>query len=164
LSAPASGKSWDAKIRDFVSHWLHPSNHSFQRLDEIHEAHDTRSRLITFELQLIEFVELLANAQDYGITAGRQAKFESIKHQLAKGYQSLRPFLLAYIRFDIEDERMGLRTIGAGTDAFEAIWVAGSLQSFLDSDDVFFRDRVARANDAMRDYTEHLHCLLETSV
>ena len=164
MPSPLSGKTLEAKIRDMFSYWFHSGDHHFQRLDEIHEAHDTQSRLITFELQLNELAQLLSNVQTYGMTMGKEAKFESLKHQLAKGYQALRPFLLAYIRLDIEDERIGLRTIGVGTDAFEAIWVAHSLQSVLDSDDVFFRDRVARANHAIRDYTEHLLCLLETSI
>ena len=88
----------------------------------------------------------------------------SLKQQLISSYRELRPFLLAYLRFDLEDERIGLRTLGIGTDAFEASWVADSLKSFVESDDVFLRDRVARANEAIKDYTEHLHCLLETRV
>lgn len=154
----------DVSLWDAITNWL-TAGDKFQQIDEIHEAHGTQSRLISFQLRLTELVELLAEAQDYGIaSSGQQAKYESLKHRLARGYLDLRPFLLAYIRFDLEDERVGLRTIGAGTDAFEALWVAPNLQSFVDSDDVFFRDRVARANDAVRDYTEHLHCLLETRV
>lgn len=154
----------DRGVWETLSSWFQFREIRHQNIDEIHEAHDTQARLISFELRFAEFVEILATAQEYGVTFGNQARYETLRHQLAKSYISLRPFLLAYIKFDVEDERVGIRTVGAGTDAFEAIWVAPNLQSFIDSHDVFFRDRVGRANDALRDYNEHLHCLLETSI
>ena len=154
----------DAAIRAFATHWFPSNDSDYRQIDEVHEARETQTRLIVFELQFAEFVELLGNALKYGPTNGANAKYNALKPHLKYQYLELRPFLLAYIRLDVEDERIGLRTLGAGTDAFEAIWVAPTLQSFLDSHDVFFRDRVARANDAIRDYTEHLHCLLETPV
>jgi hypothetical protein len=137
---------------------------NFRTIDEIHEARGTQGKLISFDLRFRDLVELMASAQRYGVTNGGNAQYLSLKRQVSTQYKELRPFLLAFIRFDIEDERMGLRTIGVGTDAFEAIWVAASLDDFVISDDVFFRDRVARAKLAIRDYTEHLHCLLETRV
>lgn len=136
----------------------------FRPTDEIHEAKQTQAQLVRFELHLTEIAELMILTQRFGPSHSSQAKYESLRKNLIDLYTSLRPFLLAYLRFDLEDERVGLRTIGRGTDAFQAIWVWESLSDFLTSDDVFFRDRVARAKDAIRDYTEHLHCLLETRV
>ena len=152
----------DAKIWNFLSRFFDTGSESFRQIDEIHEAELTQSNLIEFELHFTELVELMERAQHYGPAVGAAAKYLSIKQNLSASYQDLRPFLIAYIRFDVEDERVGLRTLGKGTDAFEAIWIAENLQSFINSEDVFFRDRVARAYDAIRDYTEHLYCLLET--
>ena len=136
----------------------------FRPTDDIHEAKQTQTHLVKFELHLTEIAELMVLTQRFGPSNSSQAKYESLRNNLIDLYTKLRPFLLAYLRFDLEDERVGLRTIGSGTDAFQAIWVWESLSGFLTSDDVFFRDRVARAQDAIRDYTEHLHCLLETRV
>ena len=132
--------------------------------EDIHEVNQTQTKLISFELSFVEIVELMEEAQRYGISNGSNSRYESLKQSLSGSYRDLRPFLLAYLRLDIEDERIGLRTLGHGTDAFEAIWAYGSLQEFVHADDVFFRDRVARALDAIKDYTEHLHCLFETRV
>lgn len=152
----------DSAIRGIFSSWFNLVDNEFQGTDEVHRAKKTQAKLISFELLFFEVVELLAGAQKYGSTHGSEAKYESLRSQLQVTYTELRPFLLAYLRLDLEDERLGIRTIGRGTDAFEATWVAPTLQSFVDSDDVFFRDRVGRAYEAIRDYTEHLHCLLET--
>jgi hypothetical protein len=152
----------DLAIRGLLSNWFNSTEDKFQGIGEVHEAKMTQTKLISFELNFHEIVELLAGAQKYGSTNGSEAKYNSLRLMLKDAYTDLRPFLLAYLRLDIEDERVGIRTIGIGTDAFEATWVAPSLQSFVESDDVFFRDRVGRAYEAIRDYTEHLHCLLET--
>ncbi len=154
----------DAKIWNFISRFFESGLESFRQVSELHEAAQTQSNLIGFELHFTELVEMMVHAQRYGAAAGATSKYLSLKQELSITYQDLRPFLIAYIRFDVEDERIGLRTLGHGTDAFEAIWVAENLQKFIDSDDVFFRDRVARAYDAITDYTEHLYCLLETRV
>lgn len=154
----------ESAIKNLLSHWFNSTDGDFQGTAEVHEAKSTQSKLISFELHFIELVELMDLAQRCGTTAGSNAQYISLRSKLNIAYQDLRPFLLAYLRFDIEDERVGLRTVGHGTDAFEAIWVHSCLTDFVESDDVFFRDRVGRASDAVRDYTEHLHCLLETRV
>ena len=154
----------DASIWTQITQWIGLNIPNYRQVDEIHEVRETHLKLVTFELNFLEFVELIVATTEENLTSGRQSKYLALKHQLAKAYLDLRPFLLAYIRFDIEDERVGMRTTGFGTDAFEAIWVAPSLPAFIESRDVFFRDRVGRANHAIKDYTEHLHCLLETRV
>ena len=136
----------------------------FQLTEDIHEVNQTQTKLISFELNFVELVELMEQSQRYGISNGDNSRYGSLKQFLSGTYRDLRPFLLAYLRLDIEDERIGLRTLGHGTDAFEAIWAYESLQDFVETHDVFFRDRVARALDAIKDYTEHLHCLIETRV
>ncbi len=154
----------DHALRELLAQWFNSDGGDFQGANEIHQARKTQTKLISFTLRFSEFSELLLNSQRYGTTNGTEAQYVSLKQQLISSYRELRPFLLAYLRFDLEDERIGLRTLGIGTDAFEASWVTDSLKSFVESDDVFLRDRVARANDAINDYTEHLHCLLETRV
>jgi hypothetical protein len=154
----------DHALRELLAQWFNSEGGDFQGANEIHDNRKTQTKLISFALQFVEFSELLLNSQRYGTTYGTEAKYGSLKQQLVSNYAGLRPFLLAYLRFDLEDERIGLRTLGIGTDAFEASWVADSLKAFVESDDVFLRDRVARANEAINDYTEHLHCLLETRV
>ncbi len=149
----------DHALRELLTQWFNSEGGDFQGANDIHQARKTQTKLISFTLRFSEFSELLLNSQRYGTTNGTEAKYVSLKQQLVSSYQDLRPFLLAYLRFDLEDERIGI-----GTDAFEASWVADNLKSFVESDDVFLRDRVARANDAINDYTEHLHCLLETRV
>jgi hypothetical protein len=147
-----------------LANWFNSEDGDFQGIAEVHEAKQTQSKVISFELRFAELTELMSKAQRFGTSNGAQFQYEALRLQLSKMYLELRPFLLAFLRFDLEDERVGLRTAGHGTDAFEATWVHPTLQSFVDSDDVFFRDRVARANDAVKDYTEHLLCLLETRV
>jgi hypothetical protein len=154
----------NAKLRELLSILFDLRGDGFQLTEDVHEVNQTQTKLISFELNFVEMVELMEQSQRHGISNGSNSRYSSLKQSLSDTYGDLRPFLLAYLRLDIEDERVGLRTLGHGTDAFEAIWAYESLQEFVDSDDVFFRDRVARALDAIKDYTEHLHCLFETRV
>lgn len=149
------------KITSFI---IELWNDPFRHIDEISDSHAMQSKLISFERQFEEFVELLDNAQRYGPTQNGQTQYQARKEILAMTYTSLRPFLIAYLRFDLEDERVGLRVLGQGTDAFQATWAYASLHHFVDSDDVFFRDRVGRAKDALKYYNDHLHSLSELAL
>ncbi|MBI1333198.1 MAG: hypothetical protein JST12_06130 [Armatimonadetes bacterium] len=110
-----------------------------------------------------EFVEMLAGAQSYGPKFGSEARYKALKVAMEDRYRDLRPFLIAFLRFDVEDEKVGLRLLGSGTDAFQALWAQQTLAAFVESDDVFFRDRVARARDALAYYNDHLQYLGEAA-
>lgn len=116
-----------------------------------------------FELAYLELVVLLTESQRYGPRAGSERRYGELRATLGASYQDLRPFLMAFLRFDVEDERIGLLYGGKGSDAFEATWAAPSLQEFVTSDDVFFADRIARAQDALKYYNDHLHYLGEAA-
>jgi hypothetical protein len=143
---------------------LNSDHNEFITINQIHPTSQTKARLNEFEQVFAGFTDLLLNAQQYGPDCGAIQMFPLLQSQLQGEYCTLKPFLLAYLQIDPQDQFVGLRTLGTPTDAFEATWIAPSLKSFVDSDDVFFRDRVARAKAAIKDYTEHLHCLLETRV
>ena len=136
----------------------------FTRIDEIHDCHDTLARLNAFEIELYEISVLLNNSTIEGLTPGGEMRYSHLKSRLMKSYLTIRPYLLAYLRLDVEDKKVGRRTTGLETDTFEAIWVYPKIESFIEAHDVFFRDRVSRALQAISDYNEHLHCLLETRV
>ena len=50
-------------IRELLSFWFDSGEENFRHVDEIHEAHETQSKLSSFKLNFGEFVELLADAQ-----------------------------------------------------------------------------------------------------
>ena len=155
----------DAKQRFLqISSVLHELwNDPFQHVHEASVGVDSQHKLFAFQRDFDEFIELLSDAQRYGPRVGSERKYSALKDSLGVQYQDLRPFLIAFLRFDTEDEKVGINYIGMGTDAFQALWSAPSLQTFVEDDDVFFGDRVARATDALKYYNDHLHYLGEAA-
>ncbi len=156
-------KEAKVKFRHITNVLLHLWNSPFGQIEDYSDREDSQGKLIRFEAEFGDFVDFLAYVQRYGPTSSSERKYQMQKTLLIENYKGLRPFLLAYLRYDVEDERIGLQFLGAGTDAFEATWAAPSLNAFLESDDVFFVDRVARASEALKYYNDHLHCLGEAA-
>lgn len=138
-------------------------NDPFRHVHEASAGSCNQGQLIAFQRDYEELVEMLFEAQRYGPNTGNERRYMRLKDTLASQYQDLRPFLIAFLRFDVHDEKVGIVHGGMGADAFQATWAAASLQSFVASDDVFFSDRVTRAQDALKYYNDHLHCLGEAA-
>ena len=138
-------------------------NDPFRHVREASADMDNRAKIIKFSRGLEELVDLLWDCQQYGPKSVSEQRYQALRESLGAQYKDLRPFLIADLRFDVEDERVGLIYLGRGSDAFEAIWAVPSLRTFAEADDVFFNDRVARAKDALDYYNDHLHCLAEAA-
>lgn len=156
-------KEAKSKLRHITNVLLHLWTTPFGQVEDYSDPKESQTKLIRFEVAFVDFVEFLANVQRYGPTSSSERKYQMQKMILAESYKDLRPFLLAFLRYDVEDERIGLRFLGFGTDAFEATWASPSLNDFLENHDVFFTDRVGRASEALKYYNDHLHCLGEAA-
>lgn len=151
------------KLRHITNVLFHLWTAPFGQIEDYSNPKESQGKLIRFEVAFVDFVEFLASVQRYGPTSSSERKYQMQKMSLVESYKDLRPFLLAFLRYDVEDERIGLRFLGFGTDAFEATWAAPSLNDFLENHDVFFTDRVGRTSEALKYYNDHLHCLGEAA-
>ncbi len=121
----------------------------------------SQSSLNEFASDYAELAELMLAATIVAPTDETEFQYKRLVIQLKLRYLELRPFLLAFLRFDVQDEVIGIHYHGVGGDAFEATWAPPNLEQFARSNDVFFRDRVGRALDSLKYYNDHLTVLNE---
>jgi hypothetical protein len=122
-----------------------------QRLDRLQNFRDG------FELM----VSVLVEAINYGPTPKLENDYAALGVVLRQEYEMVRPFVLAYLRVDSVDEGFGIRVRGKGSDAFECLWVAASLQDFLNVVDRSFDARITRSREALALYGDHLRYLVD---
>ena len=121
---------------------------------------ERQATLVEFYDRYEETVELLLDAAQFGPNAAMEAKYQRLKAYMTESYPVIRPFALAYLRLSVEDEAFGFSVAGRGTDAFETLTVAESLESVLAHDDGEMISRITRTREALTLYGEHLRYLI----
>jgi len=121
------------------------------------ERHDA---LITFYSHYESLVEILCNAANLGAMEKLEERYAQERQWMRANYPDLRPILLAYLRFDVSDSQQIKELQGEYGDAFEALFAADNLESFLKADDGNMIDRIMRTRDALSLCGEHLRRLV----
>lgn len=119
-----------------------------------------QAELLSFYDHFEELVEVLVSAAQYGATPKLEQRYSAAKAWMDAHYQLVRPYVVAYLLFDPEDSEQSLRLEGHSGDAFEALFAAPDLDSFLRADDGKMISRIMRAREALNLYGEHLRYLL----
>lgn len=118
-----------------------------------------RHELLDFYAHYEELIELLADAAQYGPTPKLESDYQRLRGTLQRGYQRIRCFVVAFLKYSPEDAQIGVGLWGRSADAFEALTAAATLRSFLRSDDGCLLSRISRTRDALNRYGDHLHRL-----
>lgn len=121
------------------------------------ERHDA---LISFYSHYESLVEILCNAANLGATEKLEERYAEERAWMKAHFPDLRPVLLAYLRFDVSDTLQIKELEGEYGDAFEALFAAKNLDTFLRADDGHMIDRIMRTRDALSLCGEHLRRLV----
>lgn len=140
---------------DWGSEW---HNRIYERLGKPvpRSLEDQRELLIEFYEQFEEICDLLCNAAHHGQGTPWQAQYARLRVAMAQIYPRLRPRLIAHLTWDSSDTRFGLRCVGRPTDAFEALFVAPTLDEVLQADQGDLMDRLDRTRSALYRYADYL--------
>ncbi len=116
--------------------------------------------LILFYDRYETLVETLCDAAQYGPDARHEARYQELRTWMQAAYPALRKFVSAYLRYDPCDAARSLDLHGTGSDAFEALFAASTLEDFLRSDDGKMIERIDRTREALGKYADHLRQLI----
>ena len=117
-----------------------------------------RSRLVArFQEKFDEFVELLCDAAQGGVTPVLDANYIQLRRTLRDSYPTLKPFMGAFLRSSDDDDEYHLNHGQA--DAFEALFAPADLSEFLEFDDGKAISRITRTREALTLYGEHMRQL-----
>lgn len=123
-------------------------------------ARERHDQLIAFYSHYESLVEILCNAANLGATEKLEERYAREREWMKANYPDMRPFLLAYLRFDVADTTQNKELQGEFGDAFEALYAAKNLDVFLKADDGGMIDRIMRTRDALSLCGEHLRRLV----
>lgn len=123
-------------------------------------ARERHDQLISFYSHYETLVEILCNAANLGATPKLEERYAHEREWMCANYGEMRPFLIAYLRFDVSDTMQIKELEGAYGDAFEALYAAPDLQTFLRVDDGNMIDRIIRTRDALSLCGDHLRRLV----
>lgn len=123
-------------------------------------ARERHAQLIDFYTHYETLVEILCNAANLGATEKLDDRYRMERGWMKANYAEVRPFLLAYLRFDVADAKQQKELQGEYGDAFEALFAAENLSMFLRADDGHMIDRIMRTRDALNLCGEHLRRLV----
>lgn len=112
--------------------------------------------LIDFYERYEDLVAALCDAARYGPNIVLDRRYSDARAQMRAGFPALRPFLLSYLDFHVDDAEAGLKLCGRPLDAFEALTAAFDLQEFFAMDDGNMISRITRTREALNRYGEHL--------
>lgn len=108
--------------------------------------------LIRFYQEYETLVETICDAAQYGPTPKLETSYQREREWMLKNYGDIRRYVVAYLRFEVEDAEQG-------GDAFEALFSADNLEMFLKSDDGNMISRIMRTREALTLYGDHLRQL-----
>lgn len=113
---------------------------------------ERQHELIRFYHEYETLVETVCDAAQYGPTSKLETAYAGERKWMLENYASVRKYVVAYLRFDVED-------VAQGGDAFEALFMAENLDAFLKSDDGNMISRIMRTREALTLYGDHLRQL-----
>jgi hypothetical protein len=76
-------------------------------------------------------------------------------------YFFVRPYVVAYLQLDSEDEEQSITLQGHAADAFQTLYAAPDLGTLLGSDTGNMISRIVRTREALNVYAEHLRQLID---
>lgn len=120
---------------------------------------ERQEELVRFYEQYEELVETLCDSAQYGPTPKLERSYAAHREWMMSFYPTVRPFVIAFLRRDPEDDAFGMAAAQHETDAFEALVVAEDLGQFLQIDDGGMISRITRTREALNMYGEHLRQL-----
>ena len=120
---------------------------------------ERQADLLSFYAQYERLVETICDGAQYGPEPKLQTGYSELQEWMQSNYPRLRRYVTAYLQYDTEDARQGLRLHGMSCDAFEALYAAPTLDEFLRGDDGMMISRIMRTRDALNLYGEHLRQL-----
>jgi len=113
---------------------------------------ERQQELIGFYQVYEHLVEVLCDSAQYGPTQALESSYRSRREWMLENYPSIRKFVVAYLKFEVEDAILG-------GDAFEALFTAEDLSTFLQADDGNMISRILRTREALNLYGDHLRQL-----
>lgn len=105
--------------------------------------------LIHFYCEYETLVETICDAANYGPSPFLEKGYGLQREWMMQHYPKIRRYVLAYLRFEVEDSG----------DAFEKLFEAGDLATFLQTDDGNMISRIMRTREALNLYGDHLRQL-----
>ena len=125
---------------------------------------ERQDELVRFYERYEELVETLCDSAQYGPTPKLERSYSSHRDWMLETYPRVRPFVISFLRREVEDEEVGRQSSGEATDAFEALVIAPDLDRFLRIDDGGMISRITRTREALNLYGEHLRQLAARTV
>lgn len=116
--------------------------------------------LIQFYSHYEELVAVLCDAAQYGAVEQLERRYQQQRTWMLANYPRIRKYAVAYLQFDSADAENSSTLDGSYGDAFEALFAAPSVDSFLKADDGNMISRIMRTREALGHYGEHLRQLL----
>ncbi len=113
--------------------------------------------LIKFYNQHDELIGTLCDAAQYGPEPRLEARYAQLRGWMQTNYREMRKYVVAYLQYDPADSAQSLQE--SGSDAFESLFAAPTLDEFLRCDDGLMIDRIERTREALSLYGEHLRAL-----
>jgi hypothetical protein len=109
--------------------------------------------LVVFYQEYESLVETLCDSSQYGPQPGLERKYQALRNWMQENYPSVGSYIVAYLRYEIED----------GIDPFRALFAAEDLESFLQMDDGNMISRMMRTREALNRYGDHLRQLASSA-
>lgn len=161
----ASGKAeaawgWVRGVSHRVARAFQPAPATLVVELDAKDLHRVRQdELMRFYERYEDLVELLCDAAQYGPDTRMEQRYDELRSFMLRSYGSVRPYVVAYLDIDVSDVRLPADLNGQATDAFEALYIAPTLQEQLRGDDGNLIGRIMRTREALNRYAEQLRRL-----
>jgi len=120
---------------------------------------ERKDELVQFYNRYEEMVEAICDGAQYGPTPKLERIYQSEREWMLNNYAGVRAFVISFLTSDDEDRMVGMAVSGEPTDAFEALFVAETLNELLNADGGTMISRITRTREALVLYGEHLRQL-----
>lgn len=154
-----------------ILQWLTRTSVHIQTRTEVKALQKTDPMLLIYEKRfedLVEFghhyenlVEALCDAAQKGIDAKLEAVYQTERRWLETHYFFVRPYVVAYLKLDSEDDEQSIALQGHAADAFQTLYAAPDLTILIESDNGNMISRIVRTREALSAYAEHLRQLID---
>jgi hypothetical protein len=120
---------------------------------------ERQQELVRFYLNYEALVETLCDLGTCGPTPKLEAAYRAGRQWMLANYPDVRRYVIAYLKYSVEDAQQSLEINGRPADAFEALFTAPTLHEFLEHDDGGMISRINRTREALTMYGHHLRLL-----
>jgi hypothetical protein len=120
---------------------------------------ERQQELVRFYLNYEALVETLCDLGTCGVTGKLEAAYRANRQWMLANYADVRRYVIAYLKYSVEDAEQSIEINGRPADAFEALFAAPSLHEFLEHDNGGMISRINRTREALTMYGHHLRLL-----